>query len=155
MIQPWSVGRFSGLSGADNFKTNLIVGDLSYVNSQNPKIDYAPVIWPGFAASNWWAGKPQNEIPRLHGDFMWEQAYNAKTAGASSLYVAMFDEYDEGTAIAKAAEDSSMIPNNQYFLTLDADGTHCTSDFYLRLTNDITKMMKGQIGTTSTHPTTH
>ncbi len=67
----------------------------------------------------------------------------------------MFDEYDESTAIAKAAEDASMIPTNQWFLTLDADGVHCSSDFYLRLTGDGAKMLRDQIGLTSIHPTPH
>jgi hypothetical protein len=67
----------------------------------------------------------------------------------------MFDEYDEGTAIAKAAENASMIPNNQWFLTLDADGVVCSSDFYLRLVGDAAKMIKGIIPLTTTHPTIH
>lgn len=67
--------------------------------------------------------------PRLHGDFMWKQAYNVKSTGIQTGYIAMFDEYDEGTAIAKMAENSSMIPTNQYFLTLDADGVSVSSDF--------------------------
>ncbi len=36
-----------------------------------------------------------------------------------------------------------MIPSNNWFLTLDADGTHCSSDFYLRLVNDGGQMVKG------------
>ena len=55
----------------------------------------------------------------------------------------MFDEYDEGTAIAKAAEDSSMIPTDQYFLTLSTDGTYISSDFYLRPAGKATRMIKG------------
>ncbi len=39
----------------------------------------------------------------------------------------MFDEFDEATAIAKAAKDRRMIPTDQYFLTLDADGTSSPS----------------------------
>ena len=68
------------------------------------------------------------------------------------MYIAMFDEYDEGTAIAKAAEDSSMIPTNQYFLTLDADGVHLSSDFYLRLAGAANNMIKGQSPLTLTVP---
>lgn len=45
---------------------------------------------------------------------------NLRELGIQNCMVAMFDEYDEGTAIAKAAEDNSMIPKNQWFLTLDA-----------------------------------
>jgi hypothetical protein len=56
----------------------------------------------------------------------------------------MFDEYDEGTAIGPAAEDRSRIPQSQYFLTLDADGTRVSSDFYLRVAGAATKMIRGE-----------
>jgi hypothetical protein len=67
----------------------------------------------------------------------------------------MFDEYDEGTAIAKAAENASMKPTNQWFLSLDADGVACSADFYLRLVGDGIKMIRDEIPTTNLHPTRH
>jgi hypothetical protein len=54
----------------------------------------------------------------------------------------MFDEYDEGTAIMKAATDWSMIPTNQYFVTLSTDGIWVSSDFYLRVAGAATVMVK-------------
>jgi len=152
MISPWFVARFGTFEGADHFKTNQWQPDFAY--TQQYGIAYQPVIWPGSAWSNM-TGGPRNENPRLHGDFMWRQAYNLKSVGISTGYVAMFDEYDEGTAIAKLAENSSMIPNNQYFLTLDVDGVSVSSDFYLRLAGDINRMFSGQIPVTANHPTTH
>jgi len=65
------------------------------------------------------------------------------------------DEYDEGTAIAKAAETKEQIPTDQYFLTLDADGVRVSSDFYLRLAHDGAKMIKGEIPLQDQHPTKH
>ena len=53
---------------------------------------------------------------------------------------------------APAAEDASMIPTNQYFLTLDADGTHVSSDFYLRLAGAATQMINASAGITTTVP---
>jgi hypothetical protein len=157
MIQPWFVGRIRGITGTwscDNYKTYILGPDRDYCKTNG--MDYAPVMFPGFAWYNMSNGSgPKNEIPRTHGDFMWNQAYNVRTLGIPSAYIAMFDEYNEGTAIAKAAEDSTMIPTNQYFLTLNADGTSCSSDFYLRLTGDATKMIKGTLNATASHPTTH
>lgn len=141
MLSPWTVGRFSGKDGADNYKKNILLDDLTYCKAH--KIAYQPVVFPGFAWSNW-NGGPRNAIPRLHGDFLWQQFANLRSAGIRSAYVAMFDEFDEGTAIAKAAEDASMIPSDQYFLTLDADGVHVSSDFYLRLTGDGGRMLQGK-----------
>lgn len=152
MISPWSVARFGTLQGADDFKNDTLGPDFTF--TQQNGIAYQPVIWPGSAWSNM-TGGPRNENPRLHGDFMWKQAYNVKSTGIQTGYIAMFDEYDEGTAIAKMAENSSMIPTNLYFLTLDADGVSVSSDFYLRLAGDINRLFKGQIPLTAEHPTSH
>lgn len=152
MISPWLTGRYPD-SQIDYFKDVLIRPDFEYAKAHG--IDYQPVIFPGFAWTNLMGNPERNQIPRLHGDFMWHQAVAMKSLGISNLYVAMFDEYDEGTAIAKAAENASMAPLNQYFLTLDADGVSVSSDFYLRLTGDINRMLKGQIPVSNQHPTSH
>jgi archaellin len=158
MISPWHVGTFS-LTGVNSWG-DRIAADM--MHCKNLEIDYMPVLWPGFSWANWKDGYEDrpNHHPRMHGEFMWEQFYTARrkfdwVEMIPTAYVAMFDEYDESTAIAKAAEDASMIPTDQWFLTLDADGVHCSSDFYLRLTGDGAKMLKDQIGLTSIHPTPH
>lgn len=158
MISPWHVGTFS-VSGVDSWG-DKIAADM--IHCKNLEIDYMPVLWPGFSWANWKDGYEDrpNHHPRMHGEFMWNQFYIVRrkfdwVGMTPTAYVAMFDEYDESTAIAKAAEDASMIPSNQWFLTLDADGVHCSSDFYLRLTGDGAKMLKDQIGITSQHPTPH
>jgi len=152
MITPWSVGSFSGLGGADDYM-KVLKGDLNYCTSKNQ--DYQPVVFPGFAWSTWKPGSPRNEKPRMHGDFMWRQFTNIVELGMQNAYIAMFDEYDEGTAIAKAAIGASQIPINQYFLTLDADGVEVSSDFYLRLTGDAAKMLKRETSLVQDHPTSH
>jgi len=151
MLSPWTGGGYNGIDGAKNYQ-KLLKEDHEFCESRN--IDYQPVLFPGSAWSNWHDG-PRNEIPRLHGDFMWQQFVNLRELGIVNAYVAMFDEYDEGTAIAKSAESNDMIPTDHYFLTLDADGVHVSSDFYLRLVNDGAKMMKGLIPLQETHPTKH
>ncbi|MFW5787999.1 MAG: xylosidase, partial [Halanaerobiales bacterium] len=98
---------------------------------------------PGFSWYNWNDGS-KNEIPRRGGQHLWEQVYYSADLEFDAMYVAMFDEYDEATAIAKAAEDDSMTPGNQYFLTLNEDGIEMSSDFYLRLTGAAGKMIKGE-----------
>ncbi|MGW0737397.1 hypothetical protein [Streptomyces sp. NPDC002851] len=83
---------------------------------------------------------------------MWQQAVAIAKCGTNSAFIAMFDEYDETTAIAPAATDKSMIPADQYFLTLDADGTKVSSDFYLRLAGAATKMINGSAEISPTVP---
>jgi hypothetical protein len=152
MISPWSVGGFTNTAGADSY-ANLMATDQTKCNNRGQ--DYLPVVWAGFSWYNWHTGETKNKTPRYHGDFMWRQYYNVRNKNIPSVYVAMFDEYDEATAIAKAAENSSMIPTDQWFLTLDYDGVACSSDFYLRLTGDGARMVKTQTGLTSAHPTSH
>jgi hypothetical protein len=147
MISAWAVGRV-----VDASYQPWVSGDLAYCNSHN--MDYQPCAYPGtaFYNSNGNTGS-KNQFKRNHGDFMWSQFAVMKNAGAVSVYIAMFDELNEATSIFKCAEDASMIPSGKYFLTLDADGTHVSSDFYLRETGDGGKMFKGLIPYTTTCPT--
>lgn len=150
MIQPWSVGTFGGLPGADNYRQFFLVPDFQNCTARN--VDYQPVVFPGFSWSNWLPGT-RNQIKRENGTFLWRQFYNVKQSNIPCVYVAMFDEYDEGTAIAPAAENALWIPNNQWFLTLDADGANMSSDYYLRQAKDANSMLKGQIQLTPNCPT--
>ena len=143
MISPWSVGRFNNTAGIESFKSSYLVPDLAYCQSKG--IDYQPVLFSGFSWSNWHAGSEnkKNEIPRNKGAFFWQQFYNIKSLNIPSAYIAMFDEYDEGTNILKMADSFLAIPANQYFVTSSADGTFISSDFYLRLAGKATKVIKG------------
>ncbi len=102
-----------------------------------------PVIFPGFSWHNLKPTGKENQIPRLRGDFLWREAYNAKIAGARMLKVAMFDEVDEGTAIFKAAPHRRDAPDQGFWLTLDADGADLPSDYYLTLASKITRLFRG------------
>jgi hypothetical protein len=151
MIMPWMVGRNSTLQ---TYFESWYKDDLAYCNSHN--LDYQADIYPGTAFYNTnGAASPKNLIPRRHGDFMWLQFAAARNVGVTNVYISMFDEAQEATSIFKIAENASMIPAGQYFLTLDADSVACSSDFYLRLTNDGGKMVKGLISYTAAHPTPH
>jgi hypothetical protein len=141
MISPWMVGRIGNVNDVDNFYTNVNQPDQTYCN--NNGIDYQPCVLPG----------DLQEHQRAHGDFMWRQFYNMVRVGAQGIYISMFDEYNEGNQIAKTAETSAYVPAGSNFVTLDEDGTYCTADYYLRLTRDGGRMLKGAIGLTATRPT--
>lgn len=152
MISPWLVGRFKDNNGANSRLTNYMTPDKNYCDQNG--IDYMPVLFPGFAWSQWNPGPP-NDAPRNTGEFMWNQAKNIKSLGVSNMYFAMFDEYDEGTAIMKAATDWSMIPTDQYFLTTSADGYWLSSDFQLRVAGAAIEMLKGIRPVTTNVPVAH
>jgi hypothetical protein len=115
VISPWTVGRYINTNGAAAYATKILKPDLEWCNRQ--KIDYMPVIFPGFSWYNMY-GEAFNRIPRLRGRFMWSQFLGARQAGVSMAYVAMFDEVDEGTAIFKCVND---VPVGQQskFLTFE------------------------------------
>lgn len=146
MISPWTPGRYRHVEGADNWKNDFLIPDKAKCDELG--IDYQPVIFPGFAWSNW-NGGDANSYPRHKGEFLWAQAENIARLGIPSMYVAMFDEYDEGTNVMKMADSYLGIPGDQYFLTSSADGSYISSDFYLRLVGKATRVLKGEDPITS------
>jgi hypothetical protein len=141
MISPWMVGRIGNVGDVDNFYTNVQTPDQADCNAHG--IDYQPCVLPGDTYAR----------QRAHGDFMWRQFYTMVRLGAQGIYISMFDEFNEGNQIAKTAETAAEVPAGSGFWALDEDGTHCSSDYYLRLTADGGKMLKGQIALTATRPT--
>jgi hypothetical protein len=151
IISPWAVGRYGNLAGADSFRQNLIVPDMTEALAIGR--DYMPVIFPGFSWHNLHGGA-LNQIPRQGGTFYWRQAYNAKLSGCTMLYTAMFDEVDEATAMYKMAATANDVPAQGSWVPLNIDGTSVPSDWYLRLANEASKMLRGDIPLQSTIPIT-
>ena len=89
-------------------------------------------------------GGKLDDIPRLKGQFLWSQIVAAKRIGCEMIYVAMFDEVDEGTAIFKCTND----PPVGKFITYEG----LPSDHYLRLVGDGARMLRGEIKFTETMP---
>jgi F5/8 type C domain len=141
MLSPWMVGAIGNAADSDSVYQNINIPDQADCNANG--VDYQPCVLPGDVSGN----------QRAHGDFMWRQFYNMVRVGAQGIYISMFDEYGEGNQIAKTAENASQVPVGSGLLALDADGTACSSDYYLRLTADGGRMLKGQIALTATRPT--
>jgi hypothetical protein len=85
-------------------------------------------------------GAPLNAIPRLQGRFFWSQVVAAKRIGAEMLYVAMFDEVDEGTAIFKVTNEPP-VGKGASFVTYEG----LPSDYYLHLTGLAGKIIRGEL----------
>jgi hypothetical protein len=141
MLSPWMVGAIGTAADSDNAYTTYTVPDEADCNANG--VDYQPCVLPGDVSAN----------QRVHGDFMWRQFYNMVRAGVQGIYISMFDEYGEGNQIAKTAATQAGVPAGSGLPSLDQDGTACSSDYYLRLTNDGGRMLKGQIALTATRPT--
>jgi hypothetical protein len=142
VISPWAVGRFSNDEGHQNFMNAHVLPAQDWCDQNN--VDFLPVTWPGFSWYNLKDG-PQNARPRRGGNFFWTQANRVISGNAKSIYIAMFDEVDESTAMYKLAENDDQTPDQGYWLTLDADGYDLPSDWYLRCAKLATEIVRGKV----------
>ena len=146
VISPWSVGRYRTPAEAASHATAVWQPDLLWCRERG--IDFLPVAFPGFSWSNLkGAGAPLDQIPRLQGRFFWSQIAAAKLTGADMLYVAMFDEVDEATAIFKCTNQPPVGPGVS-FLTYEGLPT----DHYLRLTGLAMQVIRGDLAVTTEPP---
>lgn len=146
IVMPWAVGRY----GSDSFNANNIRQDIQWC--KNNKVDYVPLVFPGFSWGNMHNDPTMyHSIPRKKGDFLWQQVTAAIQFGAKSLYVAMFDEIDEGTAIFKCAKEENTPLNGDRlkFVGIEND---LPTDHYLWLTGEAAKWLKGGSGYSSKRP---
>ncbi|MBN9381132.1 MAG: GH92 family glycosyl hydrolase [Chitinophagaceae bacterium] len=136
IVHPWFVGRYNEETYV-NFRDRL-PADIAWCKEN--KVDYVPTVFPGFSWHNMYNKSPMNQIPRNRGKFYWQQIAGAIGAGAEMLYVAMFDEVDEGTAILKASKNPPVGESS--FVTFEDD---VPSDYYLTLTGYAGKMLRKEI----------
>ena len=127
--------RFNDNYFAAGFAATVMRQDLHFTAAS--RINYMPVVFPGFSNRNLRGGRTQlNAIPRECGRFLRSQIANALNEGARTLYVAMFDELNEGTAIMKIEARTTDIPPGAPLLASDQDGCLEPNDLYLRITGE-------------------
>ncbi len=136
VISPWTPGRYKDPQGATRHGETYWKPDVAWCREHS--LDYLPVVFPGFSWHNMKPESPLDQIPRLKGAFLWSQFVAAKRAGAGMIYVAMFDEVDEGTAIFKC---TNKPPGRAApFLTYEG----LPSDHYLWLTGEGARLLRGE-----------
>ncbi len=145
IIHPWTVGRFKNEEAYHDYQV-VQKADMKWCK-QN-KVDYVPVVFPGFTWHNMYPKNPSNQIPRNKGQFFWTQLSGAIGAGAEMIYVAMFDEIDEGTAIFKISKNPPV--GQSPFVTFEEE---IPSDYYLYLTGMAGKMLRKEIPFQKSIPT--
>jgi hypothetical protein len=142
IVMPWMVQRFTPLLHHDMDRyRDIILKDIKWCNENH--IDYAPCVCPGFSWHNLSSRsktedeKPPASIPRMGGLFYWQQLSTAIAAGADMIYIAMFDEVNEGTAIFKVT-DNPPVSGIAKFVGMEGK----PSDTYLWLTGEAAKMLR-------------
>lgn len=153
IVMPWMVQRFTPL--LQFFDTTRyeeqVKADIAWCAEHH--VGYAPCVYPGFSWYNMHGhGRgdnamiyPLNQIPRQKGRFYWSLISSAIDAKADMLYVAMFDEMDEGTAIFKC---SNHPPPGVKLCGYEGMPT----DHYLWLTGEAGKILRGEIPFTGQMP---
>lgn len=142
IVLPWTVQRFSPLlhNDMDRYR-DVMLADIKWCREHG--VDYVPCVCPGFSWHNLSRSefpndiKPMGSIPRQGGRFYWQQISTAINIGAEMIYVAMFDEVNEGTAIFKCT-DAPPVSDVAKFINMDGQ----PSDQYLWLTGQAGKMLR-------------
>lgn len=139
VVMPWFVGRFDEKRYPRFHK--LILDDMAW--TKRNKVDYAPLCFAGFSWNNMqYPHKAAFHADRNRGSFYKKQLDFAIDHGAQMLYIAMFDEIDEGTAIFKIANRVPVAAPGSTFVPLE-DGL--SSDFYLKMTGDAARKLKQKL----------
>jgi hypothetical protein len=143
-ISPWSPGRYKTSASMDIMRKNIWEPDFAETKAAG--MGYMPVAFPGFSRDNQQQKAPGKTLtPRRKGEFYWRQFSIFRQLGIRTVFVGMFDEVDEGTAIYKV---SDTIPKGKHFVTYDG----LPSDWYLKLTGAATQMIRGETPWSATIP---
>jgi hypothetical protein len=134
-ISPWDAGRYRDDASMDRIRKQVWEGDLAELKASGK--GYMPTAFPGFSWDNMRGTPPgRTMIARRKGEFYWRQFATFKELGIRTVFVGMFDEVDEGTAIYKVADKT---PVGKYFVTYEG----LPNDWYLKLTGAATRMIRG------------
>jgi hypothetical protein len=136
-VSPWTVGPHSSLKSVARHADERWKQDIQWCQQQGKK--YLPVVFPGFSWHNMKPDATLDQIPRQEGQFLWSQYVQATKAGAKTIYQAMFDEMDEGTAIFKCTNTPPVGASP--FLTYEG----LPSDHYLWLTGMGGRLLRGEM----------
>jgi hypothetical protein len=132
---PWNIGNYvPDAFGVKHAATNNWAEDQR--ECERLGMLWIPVVYPGFSWDNLQRLAPSTSlIARRGGRFLWEQFQALSRLGADTVYVAMFDEVDEGTAVFKV---TSSPPTQGHFVGYD----ELPSDWYLRLVGEAAQRLR-------------
>jgi hypothetical protein len=143
-ISPWDAGRYRDDASMDRVRAASWEGDLAELKPLG--IGYMPTAFPGFSWDNLRRKPPgTTTIARRKGEFYWRQFAIFRALGIRTVFVGMFDEVNEGTAIYKVANQT---PVGENFVTYEGLPT----DWYLRLTGAATRMIRREDSFSQTIP---
>jgi hypothetical protein len=145
ILLPWFVGRYDEKI-YESFRLN-IKKDMEWCRENG--IDYVPLCYPGFSWKNM-RGTDSFYVDRNSGSFLWKQFSTVIDYDAEMIYVAMFDEIDEGTAIFRCANRNNVPDNGK--IKFEGIEDDLPTDHYLWLTGEAGRMLRREIEFTDSVP---
>lgn len=143
-VSPWDAGRYRDDASMDRARQRIWEGDVAELKAAGK--GYMPTAFPGFSWDNLQRLQPgRSLIPRRKGEFYWRQFATFRDLGIRTVFVGMFDEVDEGTAIYKLTDQT---PVGQRFASTEG----VPNDWYLTLTGAATRMIRGETPLSWTMP---
>ena len=138
VISPWKVGleRMTRFIGKKNIYSELWKKELKEAKKNN--MSFMPVVYPGFSWKNLKNNPLSLIMPRNKGKFYQQQFKTISKLKIDMVYVAMFDEVNEGTAIFKVTNNP---PTQGKFLTYE----NMPTDEYLKITEEASNIIKGRM----------
>lgn len=134
---PWNIGNYS-LDGAGVKSASTQTWAEDKRDCEQRGTQWMPSVYAGFSWDNLTQQVPGSSlIPRRGGQFFWEQFYALAKLKVDAVYIGMFDEVDEGTAIFKV---TNAPPTQGHFVGYEG----LPSDWYLRLAGAGARMLHGQ-----------
>ena len=132
-VMPWSVGRVK----ENNFEIykQILLKDKTWCEEKS--VNYLPVIYPGFSWHNMNNNSPFDEISRKNGSFYKKMIATVKSINPKNVYIAMFDEINEGTAIFKI-DTNPPKPKNLNFIS----NKSISNDYFLLLSRELANYLK-------------
>jgi len=149
VISPWLVNRFGDELHAFVFMKTMVQPDLD--ETKRLGIDYMPVIFPGFSWYNLMheINQPNkgvlNRVPRNGGKFYLKQISELVALHVNMMYVAMFDEVNEGTAVFKVETDKKKLPQGAHLVYPGLDGADLAPDRFLKITGLAGKYLRNSL----------
>ena len=141
--------RYDQLLGWMERSSSDLIRQKALLESWGMKI--LPHAWPGFSWCNVKMLSPGTSYTqRACGQFYWDRLTNAVACGADQIFLGMFDEYDEGTAIMPMSEDHP-APHTEWGQYIDNDGDD--PFWYLQLSGAAREMLQGRRALSATLPT--
>jgi hypothetical protein len=146
IVMPWHVGAYSEENYLGTWP-NRIKDDIAWCKTN--ALDYVPVVYPGFSRYNLSGRTDTNSFrARNKGSFYWKQVSRSMSMGAEMMFLAQFDEVDEGTQFFKCVRPAPSASLSK-FKTYESD---VQNDHYLWLAGESGRMLRKEKAYTTILP---